>query len=165
MQSNNGLYKVNIFDPDTETWVQRREPCTRVELEQRSVRPGAVRHDPNAQFYPGCDPRRSAEHTAVGASDQKYARWYPSAVPLPNDMVLVIGGFDQDNTVPPDPDRVAKGNEPEPDRHGLHRQPRQHRRARGLRPEDRSEHRARERAHGVSALSADGGRPDRAGKG
>ena len=24
-------------------------------------------------------------------------------------MVLVLGGFDQDNTVPPDPDRVAKG--------------------------------------------------------
>ena len=28
MQSNNGLYKVNIFDPDSETWVRRREPCT-----------------------------------------------------------------------------------------------------------------------------------------
>src|SRR5213594_3411495 len=29
MQSDNGLYKVNIFDPDSETWVKRREPCTR----------------------------------------------------------------------------------------------------------------------------------------
>src|SRR5688500_7390502 len=29
MQSNNGLYKVNIFDPETETWVMRAEPCTR----------------------------------------------------------------------------------------------------------------------------------------
>ena len=28
MQSNNGLYKVNIFDPETETWIPRREPCT-----------------------------------------------------------------------------------------------------------------------------------------
>ena len=28
MQSNNGLYKVNIFDPNTETWVKRQEPCT-----------------------------------------------------------------------------------------------------------------------------------------
>ena len=28
MQSNNGLYKVNIFDPETEEWVRRREPCT-----------------------------------------------------------------------------------------------------------------------------------------
>ncbi len=29
MQSNNGLYKVNIFDPETETWILRSEPCTR----------------------------------------------------------------------------------------------------------------------------------------
>src|SRR5215813_4720718 len=29
MQSDNGLYKVNIFDPETETWVRRLEPCTR----------------------------------------------------------------------------------------------------------------------------------------
>ena len=27
MQSNNGLYKVNIFDPNTETWARRSEPC------------------------------------------------------------------------------------------------------------------------------------------
>ena len=44
-------------------------------------------------------------------SDQKYARWYPSAIPLPNGWVLVVGGFDQDNSVPPDPDRVAKGRQ------------------------------------------------------
>jgi hypothetical protein len=43
------------------------------------------------------------------ASDQKYSRWYPSAIALPNDMILVVGGFDQDNTVPPDPNRVEKG--------------------------------------------------------
>src|SRR5688572_21523462 len=29
MQSNNGLFNVNIFDPDSETWVRRTEPCTR----------------------------------------------------------------------------------------------------------------------------------------
>src|SRR5688500_991596 len=29
MQSNNELYKVNIFDPQPETWVRRRKPCTR----------------------------------------------------------------------------------------------------------------------------------------
>src|SRR5918994_886996 len=44
-----------------------------------------------------------------GCRARKYARWYPSAIPLPNDWVLVVGGFDQDNTVPPDPNRVAKG--------------------------------------------------------
>src|SRR5688572_17752792 len=29
MQSDNGLYKVNVFDPNTEEWVRRTEPCTR----------------------------------------------------------------------------------------------------------------------------------------
>src|SRR5688572_3965421 len=28
MQSNNGLYKVNIFDPNTEQWVKRSQSCT-----------------------------------------------------------------------------------------------------------------------------------------
>src|SRR6266705_2707154 len=75
MQSDNGLYKVNIFDPDSETWVKRAQPCTQ----------------------------------PSEPSDQKYARWYPSAVALPNDTVLVVGGFDQDNSVGPDPARAAKG--------------------------------------------------------
>src|SRR6266568_4855897 len=77
MQSDNGLYKVNIFDPDTETWVKRAQQCTQ----------------------------------PSEPSDQKYARWYPSAVALPNDTVLVVGGFDQDNSVGPDPARVAKGRQ------------------------------------------------------
>ena len=65
--------------------------------------------NPNAQFYPNCDPRDQQSTQPSEPSDQKYARWYPSAIPLPNDTVLVVGGFDQDNSVPPDPDRVAKG--------------------------------------------------------
>src|SRR6266536_1622240 len=28
MQSDNGLYKVQVFDPEIETWRKRREPCT-----------------------------------------------------------------------------------------------------------------------------------------
>jgi hypothetical protein len=28
---------------------------------------------------------------------------------MPNDMILVVGGFDQNNTVPTDPERAAKG--------------------------------------------------------
>src|SRR5262245_321460 len=34
MQSDNGLYKVNVFDPETETWLQRSEPCTRAKWSQ-----------------------------------------------------------------------------------------------------------------------------------
>ena len=114
MQSNNGLYKVNIFDPETESWVRRREPCTRSNWDEDpfganffSANP-AKAGDVNA-FYDDCDPRDQQSTQPSEASDQKYSRWYPSAVPLPNDWVLVVGGFDQDNTVAPDPDRAAKG--------------------------------------------------------
>ena len=67
--------------------------------------------NPNAPFYDGCDPRDQQSTQPSEPSDQKYARWYPSAIPLPNDWVLVVGGFDQDNAVAPDPDRAAKGRQ------------------------------------------------------
>src|SRR5688500_18292285 len=109
MQSNNGLYKVNIFDPETETWLPRREPCTRSNWTADPFGQALFASNPNAQFYPNCDPRNQQSTQPSEPSDQKYSRWYPSAAPLPNDMVLVLGGLDQNNTVPPDPDRVAKG--------------------------------------------------------
>jgi len=109
MQSNNGLYKVNIFDPETETWIPRREPCTRSNWAKDPFGVALFASNPNAQFYPGCDPRDQQSTQPSEPSDQKYSRWYPSAIPMPNDMVLVVGGFDQDGTVPPDPNRVAKG--------------------------------------------------------
>ena len=71
----------------------------------RSCSPG----NPNAQFYENCDPRNQQSTQPSDPSDQEYARWYPSAATLPNDLVLVLGGFDQDGTVAPDPDRAAKG--------------------------------------------------------
>ena len=67
--------------------------------------------NPNAQFYPNCDPRDQQSTQPSEPSDQKYSRWYPSAIPMPNGMVLVVGGFDQNNTIPPDPDRVTKGTQ------------------------------------------------------
>jgi hypothetical protein len=111
MQSDNGLYKVNIFDPETEEWVRRREPCTRANWARDPFGLRLFAADPNAQFYPGCDPRNQQSTQPSEPSDQKYARWYPSAIPLPNDTVLVVGGFDQDNSVGPDPDRAAKGRQ------------------------------------------------------
>ena len=111
MQSDNGLYKVNIFDPDTETWVKRREPCTRANWHKDPFGRQLFARDPDAQFFEGCDPRDQQSTQPSEPSDQKYARWYPSAIALPNDMVLVVGGFDQDNSVPPDPNRVAKGRQ------------------------------------------------------
>jgi hypothetical protein len=117
MQSDNGLYKVNIFDPESETWVKRREPCTRANWNKDPFGMALFARDANAQFFDHCDPRDQQSTQPSEPSDQKYARWYPSAVALPNDMVLVVGGFDQDNTVPPDPARAAKGraNQPQSD--------------------------------------------------
>src|SRR5687768_11083079 len=109
MQSNNGLYKVNIFDPETETWIQRREPCTRSNWANDPFGLQLFASNPNAQFYPNCDPRDQQSTQPSEPSDQKYSRWYPSAIPMPNGMVLVVGGFDQNNAVPPDPDRATKG--------------------------------------------------------
>src|SRR5438874_1985174 len=109
MQSDNGLYKVNIFDPELEAWVKRTEPCTRANWHRDPFGRELFARNPNAPFYDNCDPRDQQSTQPSDPSDQKYARWYPSAIALPNDTVLVVGGFDQDNSVGPDPDRVAKG--------------------------------------------------------
>ena len=111
MQSDNGLYKVNIFDPETETWVQRRQPCTRSNWAADPFGLQLFAQNPNAQFYPNCDPRNQQSTQPSEPSDQKYGRWYPSAIALPNGMILVVGGFDQNNSVPPDPNRVTKGRQ------------------------------------------------------
>jgi hypothetical protein len=111
MQSDNGLYKVNIFDPDSETWIKRREPCTRQNWTKDPFGADLLGEDPAAPFYPSCDPRDQQSTQPSEPSDQKYSRWYPSAIPMPNGQVLVVGGFDQDNTVPPDPDRVTMGEQ------------------------------------------------------
>jgi hypothetical protein len=111
MQSNNGLYKVNIFDPETESWIQRLEPCTRANWASDPFGLQLFASNPSAQNYPNCDQRNQQSTQPSEPSDQKYARWYPSAIPLPNNMVLVVGGFDQNNTVAPDPARVTKGTQ------------------------------------------------------
>ena len=113
MQSNNGLYKVNIFDPESETWVQRREPCTRKNWDDDPFGRNFFLRNPDKvgdinAFYDNCDQRDQQSTQPSEASDQKYPRWYPSAIPLPNDWVLVLGGFDQDNSVPPDPTRATR---------------------------------------------------------
>ena len=113
MQSDNGLYKVNVFDPDAEEWVQRSEPCTRRNWAEDPFGTAFFARNPDKvndidAFYESCDQRDQQSTQPSDPSDQKYARWYPSAAPLPNDWVLVIGGFDQDGTVPPDPTRATR---------------------------------------------------------
>ena len=109
MQSDNGLYKVQVFDPETEEWRRRSEPCTRANWTKDPFGKQLLASDPDAQNYPGCDQRDQQSTQPSDPSDQRYARWYPSAAPLPNGWILVLGGFDQDGTVPPDPLRAEKG--------------------------------------------------------
>lgn len=109
MQSQNGLYKVNIFDPNTETWVPRARPCTVDNWRQDPFGLSLFAADPDARNYPDCDQLDIRNTQPPEPSDGKYARWYPSAVPLPNNTVLIIGGTDQDASAGPDPQAAEKG--------------------------------------------------------
>lgn len=111
MQSNNGLYKVNIFDPETETWIPRTEPCTRANWTADPFGQDLFADNPDAPHYVDCDPLDVANTQPPDPSDMRYARWYPSALPLPNEMILIVGGFNQDASVGPDPDRFEKGRQ------------------------------------------------------
>lgn len=111
MQSQNGLYKVNIFDPETETWVLRAQPCTRSNWARDPFGRELFALNPNARNYVGCDQLDIQSTQPSDPSDGKYARWYPSAFPLPNNMVLIIGGTDQDASVGPDPLAREKGRQ------------------------------------------------------
>ena len=76
MQSNNGIYKVNIFDPNTEAWVPRSEPCTRSNWTRDPFGQDLFSADPLAPHYTECDPRDQQSTQPSDPSDQKYARWY-----------------------------------------------------------------------------------------
>jgi len=111
MQSQNGLFKVNIFDPETETWVPRAKPCTRDNWARDPFGRELFAQDPDARHYVGCNPLEIQSTQPRDPSDMKYARWYPTAIPLPNNTALILGGTDQDPSVGPDPDRRQKGRE------------------------------------------------------
>ena len=114
MQSQNGLYKVNIFDPETETWVSRSKPCTIDNWRRDPFGRTLFASNPDARHYPGCNQFQIQSTQPSDPSDGKYARWYPSAFPLPNGMVLLIGGTDQDASVGPDPQAAQKGRADQP---------------------------------------------------
>jgi hypothetical protein len=109
MQSQNGLYKVNIFDPETESWVPRRRPCTIDNWRRDPFGRALFAGNPHARNYPGCNQLEIQSTQPSEPSDGKYARWYPSAFPLPNNTVLIIGGTDQDASAGPDPLAAEKG--------------------------------------------------------
>lgn len=115
MNSNNGLYKINIFDPETETWAPRTIPGAR-------ARWGADPDDPYLEALYAADPTAYLEgldpHEPLPGvewplgptvtqprdpSDMRYARWYPTVLTLPDDRVLILAGTDQDERLRPEP--------------------------------------------------------------
>lgn len=114
MQSQNGLFKVNIFDPETESWAPRAKPCTRDNWDKDPFGRQLFASDPNARDFPGCNQRDIRSTQPSDPSDMKYARWYPSALPLPDGTALILAGTDQDARVGPDPLAAQKGKNDQP---------------------------------------------------
>ena len=118
MNSNAGYKKTNIFDPETESWVERPVPCIRSEWEKDRFGEELFDADPDATQFPAClsflntdktDPNHPTD--PAHPSDMKYERWYPSVITLPDGKVLIISGSDQNEQLgpndPSDPDPTA----------------------------------------------------------
>src|SRR5687768_11040488 len=73
MQSQNGLFKVNIFDPETESWVRRARPCTIDNWRRDPFGLALFAVDPNATHYPGCNQLELQNTQPSDPSDGKYA--------------------------------------------------------------------------------------------
>jgi hypothetical protein len=86
---NNGLRKINTFDPSTEQWVRRPIPCVRSEWDA----------DPTGTAFQHCDPLNEDNTDPRDPSDMKYQRWYPTGVTLPDGRILILSGTDQDTSV------------------------------------------------------------------
>ena len=81
MNSNNGYKKTNIFDPETESWVERPVPCIRSEWEKDRWGKKLFAADPNATQFPAClsylttsktDPNHPTD--PADPSDMRYER-------------------------------------------------------------------------------------------
>jgi hypothetical protein len=86
IDGDNGIRKINIFDPVTEKWVDRGIP---------PLKEAYLEGFPFAEL-PADFPDAEDESTGdpPHASDMKYQRWYPSAAVLPNGKVLILSGTD-----------------------------------------------------------------------
>jgi hypothetical protein len=111
MNSNNGYRKVNIYDPEVERWEPRPESCLRENWQQdrygralgyRGIWEELINPPPAAPMWPDCSPRVRESTDPPAPSDMRYARWYPTSIIMPNGMVLILSGTDQDESVGPD---------------------------------------------------------------
>lgn len=94
---NNGIRKLNVFDPVNESWVPRVVPPIKQAYVSifDALTPTSVPADfpgfPNANDEANTDP--------PDPSDMKYQRWYPSGALLPDKTVLLVAGTDQDTSL------------------------------------------------------------------
>ena len=122
MQSNNGLYKVNIFDPETETWVGARSPA-----------PAQWASDPFGQALFARDPTLRSMTTAIPGTSRAPSRRNP---PTRSTPLVSVGDSAAERPgarrrrLRPGQRRGTRSRpggegptEPEPDGHGLHRHP------------------------------------------
>jgi Domain of unknown function (DUF1929) len=86
IDGDHGIRKVNIFDPETETWVDRPAPPLKEEYLKGFPFSEIPEDFPDAENEDTGDPPLP--------SDMKYQRWYPSATVLPNGLVLILSGTD-----------------------------------------------------------------------
>ena len=89
---NNGIRKLTIFDPLSETWLDRDVPQVKVDFLADPEGKHPKKHA-NARNEDNTDP----EHP----SDMRYQRWYAAGVVLPNKKLLILNGTDQDSSLGP----------------------------------------------------------------
>ena len=89
---NNGITKITIFDPVSQTWVDRDVPPVKADFLD----------DPEGQ-HPDqhADALDETNTDPPHPSDMKYQRWYPTGVVLPNKKLLILSGTDQDSSLGP----------------------------------------------------------------
>jgi Galactose oxidase-like, Early set domain len=89
---NNGIAKITIFDPVSETWVDRGTPPVK---EDFLADPEGEHPEEHA------DALDETNTDPPHPSDMKYQRWYPTSIVLPDKSVLILSGTDQDSSLGP----------------------------------------------------------------
>ena len=89
---NNGIRKLTVFDPVSETWLDRDVPQVKVDF----LADPEGKH-PNQH----ADARDEANTDPEHPSDMKYQRWYAAGAVLPNKKLLILNGTDQDFSLGP----------------------------------------------------------------
>jgi Domain of unknown function (DUF1929) len=99
---NNGIAKISVFDPVSQTWLDRDMPPVKADFLD----------DPEGEHpEEHADPRNEFNTDTPHPSDMKYQRWYPTAVVLPNKKVLILNGTDQDTSLGPPADDLPCSSE------------------------------------------------------